>query len=64
MGMQAETGGRDVGDEPQIQERGAQHYAAIPMTVTMDTLAGAVDEGFPRCSAGWPNTASRSAARH
>ena len=33
--------------EPQIQGRDAQHYAAIPTTVTMDTLAGAVDEGFP-----------------
>lgn len=33
--------------EPQIQARAAQHYAAIPMTVTMDSLSGAVDEGFP-----------------
>lgn len=49
--------------EPVIQERTAQHYAAIPMTVTMAGLAGAADEGFPSCSAGWPGTrpvASRS----
>jgi len=33
--------------QPQIQTRGAQHYAAIPMAVTMDTISGAVDEAFP-----------------
>lgn len=38
--------------EPQIQARDAQHYAAIPMTVTMDGLAAAVDEGFPELF-GW-----------
>ena len=38
--------------EPQIQARGAQHYAGIPMTVTMDGLPAAVDEGFPELF-GW-----------
>ena len=38
--------------EPQIQERAAQHYAAIPMTVTMDSLSAAVDEAFPQLF-GW-----------
>jgi effector-binding domain-containing protein len=38
--------------EPQIQARTAQHYAAIPMTVTMAGLSGAVDEGFPELF-GW-----------
>jgi effector-binding domain-containing protein len=38
--------------EPQIQERAAQDYAAIPMTVTMDGLPAAVDEGFPELF-GW-----------
>ena len=33
--------------EVQIQRRGAQSYAALPMQVTMDTLAGAVDQAFP-----------------
>jgi len=33
--------------QPQIQTRGAQHYAAIPMAVTMDSISGAVDEAFP-----------------
>ena len=32
--------------EPQIQERAAQHYAAIPMSVTMDGLSSAVDSAF------------------
>jgi effector-binding domain-containing protein len=32
--------------EPQIQERAAQHYAGIPMTVTMDGLSSAVDSAF------------------
>ena len=45
--MPATTKGRDMSQEPQIQARDAQHYAAIPMTVTMQSLAGAVDEGFP-----------------
>jgi DNA gyrase inhibitor GyrI len=38
--------------EPQIQERVAQHYAAIPMTVTMQSLSGAVDEAYPELF-GW-----------
>jgi effector-binding domain-containing protein len=32
--------------EPQIQERAAQHYAGIPMTVAMDGLPAAVDSAF------------------
>jgi effector-binding domain-containing protein len=32
--------------DPQIQERAAQHYAAIPVTVTMDGLPGAIDSAF------------------
>jgi effector-binding domain-containing protein len=39
--------------EPKIQERAAQHYAGIPVTVTMDSLSGAVDRGFPELF-GWP----------
>ena len=38
--------------EVQIQRRGAQSYAALPMQVTMDTLAGAVDQAFPELF-GW-----------
>jgi effector-binding domain-containing protein len=38
--------------EPQIQARAAQHYAAIPMTVTMDSISGAVDQAFPELF-GW-----------
>jgi len=38
--------------EPQVQERAAQHYAAIPVTVPMDRLAAAIDEGFPQLF-GW-----------
>jgi effector-binding domain-containing protein len=38
--------------EPQIQERTAQHYAAIPMTVPMDGLSSAVDSAFPELF-GW-----------
>jgi effector-binding domain-containing protein len=38
--------------EPEIQARAAQHYVAIPVTVTMDSLAAAVDEGFPQLF-GW-----------
>src|SRR5262249_56384251 len=33
--------------QPQIQNRAAQEYAAIPVRVTMDALPAAVDEGFP-----------------
>lgn len=36
----------------QIQWREAQSYAAIPMLVTMDTLARAVDQAFPELF-GW-----------
>ena len=36
-----------AGREPQLQQRAAQHYAAIPMTVTMDTIPEAVDQAFP-----------------
>ncbi len=38
--------------EPQIQTRAAQHYAAIPATVTMDGIAAAVDDAFPELF-GW-----------
>ena len=38
--------------EPQIQERAAQDYAAIPATVTMGGIAGAVDQAFPELF-GW-----------
>jgi len=32
--------------EPQVQERAAQHYAAIPVTVAMDGLSSAIDSGY------------------
>jgi len=32
--------------DPQIQERPAQHYAGIPVTVTMDGLSSAIDSAF------------------
>jgi DNA gyrase inhibitor GyrI len=38
--------------EPQIQQRAAQHYAGIVMTVTMDSISDAVDEAFPELF-GW-----------
>ena len=38
--------------EPQIQARTAQHYAAIPVAVTMDGLSAAVDSAFPELF-GW-----------
>jgi len=38
--------------EPQIQESAAQHYAGIPVTITMDGLSHAVDRGFPELF-GW-----------
>jgi effector-binding domain-containing protein len=38
--------------QPQIEHRDAQPYAAIPLSVTMDSLAGAVDRGFPELF-GW-----------
>ena len=33
--------------EPQIQTRAAQHYAAIPATVAMDSISAAVDDALP-----------------
>lgn len=41
-----------MSNEVQIQRREAQSYAAIAMRVTMDTLSGAVDQGFPELF-GW-----------
>lgn len=38
--------------EPQIQARAALRYAAIPMTVTMDSISDAVDQAFPELF-GW-----------
>jgi effector-binding domain-containing protein len=38
--------------EPHIEVRTAQPYAGIPMNVTMASLSGAVDEGFPELF-GW-----------
>jgi effector-binding domain-containing protein len=35
-----------MSNEPQITERAAQHYAAIPVTVTMDGLSSAIDSGY------------------
>jgi effector-binding domain-containing protein len=37
---------------PEIQERDAQDYAGIRVTVTMDSLGSAVDQGFPELF-GW-----------
>jgi len=33
--------------EPRIQTRAAQHYAAIPATVAMDSISAAVDDALP-----------------
>lgn len=33
--------------EPEIQTRAAQHYVAIPVSVSMNSLAAAIDESFP-----------------
>ena len=41
-----------MSNDPQIQERAAQHYAGIRMTVPMDGISGAVDEAFPELF-GW-----------
>jgi effector-binding domain-containing protein len=38
--------------EPQLQARAAQDYAAIPVTVTMDSISDAVDQAFPELF-GW-----------
>jgi effector-binding domain-containing protein len=34
-------------DQPQLERREAQPYVALARTVTMDSLASAVDQGFP-----------------
>jgi len=41
-----------VNREPRIDQRAAQHYAAIPETVTMATISEAVDKAFPELF-GW-----------
>jgi effector-binding domain-containing protein len=41
-----------VTDTPRIQQRSAQTYAGIRTSVTMDGLAGAVDQAFPELF-GW-----------
>ena len=41
-----------MSNDPQIQERAAQYYAGIRMTVPMDGISGAVDEAFPELF-GW-----------
>src|SRR3954471_20575207 len=41
-----------MSQQPQIEHRDAQPYAAIPVNVTMERLAGAVDHGFPELF-GW-----------
>jgi DNA gyrase inhibitor GyrI len=41
-----------MSQEPQIQARAAQHYAAIPATVAMSRISAAVDEAFPELF-GW-----------
>jgi effector-binding domain-containing protein len=34
-------------EQPTVEHRAAQAYAAIPLTITMRALAGAIDRGFP-----------------
>src|SRR5690349_7142938 len=41
-----------MSNEPQITERAEQHYAGIPVAVTMDGLSSAVDSAFPELF-GW-----------
>lgn len=41
-----------MGNEPQIQQRAAQAYAGIRVSVTMDGMSAAVDEAFPELF-GW-----------
>ena len=41
-----------MSNAPQLQERAAQHYAGIQVTVPMDGISGAVDEAFPELF-GW-----------
>src|SRR5260370_28440808 len=43
---------RAMNYEPRTEMRTAQPYAGIRMSVTMDSLPGAVDEGFPELF-GW-----------
>ena len=50
--MPGQTKGHDLSYQPQVQQHAEQHYAAIPMTVTMDTLPQAVDQAFPELF-GW-----------
>ena len=38
--------------EPPLEDRAEQHYAGIPVTVTMDGIPRAVDEGYPELF-GW-----------
>jgi len=38
--------------DPQVQARATQHYAGIPVTVTMDGLSAAVDSAIPELF-GW-----------
>ena len=38
--------------DPQVQARAVQHYAGIPVTVTMDGLSAAVDSAIPELF-GW-----------
>ena len=39
-------------NEPHLEDRPAESYIAIPVTVTMQTLAAAIDRGFPELF-GW-----------
>ncbi|HEY3774824.1 MAG TPA: GyrI-like domain-containing protein [Solirubrobacteraceae bacterium] len=39
-------------NQPHIEDRSAEPYVAIPVTVTMQTLAGAIDRGYPELF-GW-----------
>jgi effector-binding domain-containing protein len=41
-----------MAEEPHVQQREPQAYAGLPLTVTMETLPGAVDAGFPELF-GW-----------
>jgi effector-binding domain-containing protein len=41
-----------MSNEPQIQARAAQHYAAVPATVTVDGISAAVDDALPELF-GW-----------
>ncbi|MGH3170675.1 MAG: GyrI-like domain-containing protein [Trebonia sp.] len=41
-----------MNQEPNIQERSAQDFAGIRVTVTMDSIGSAIDQGFPELF-GW-----------